>query len=286
MEYELNQINGLKNKIREIERSRFILYNNQEAIDFILSFFELDNKGAARCRVWTKDLESGKQIIARYGKNQKMISLGKENIMKQLFEAHTTYFYEFIFDANGIKNSFTKDQKKGQLVGISPVMDIDAPSIFINEGTKNEAILGRENIFDYIDDFNSTIGIIDNEMKECELEYDICFSGNGIYIIGKPFYSTKIGEIYHYADKFTELINDVNHIKSNKLEIHDNSKAWSYYYKIPFTFHVNRQRISIPLRKGKLDGEWVDKMTDIKNLNNGCKHIIHEIIRRSKWKWQ
>src|SRR3972149_5334016 len=156
MEYELNQINGLKNKIREIERSRFILYNNQEAIDFILSFFELDNKGAARCRVWTKDLESGKQIIARYGKNQKMISLGKENIMKQLFEAHTTYFYEFIFDANGIKNSFTKDQKKGQLVGISPVMPFPSRVVAPWRGSLPMRSCATSSRLIDIDDFNST----------------------------------------------------------------------------------------------------------------------------------
>lgn len=275
----------LRNKIRDIERSRFILYNNKEAIDFILSFFELKNKNAARCRVWTKEFENGEQLIARYGKNQKLVTLKQENIMKQLFEAHTTYFYEFIFDASGINSSFTKNQKKKQIIGVSPVMDIDAPSIFENEGTKNEVVIGRKSMFEFTDDFNKTIEIIDGEMKECELEYDISGSGNGIYIIGKPFYSENAEEIYQYTDKFVEIINDVNHMKENKLEIHDNQKAWSYYYKIPLSFHVGRQRISIPLRKGKIDWEWMNKITDIRNLNmNNVESIAHEIIKKSEWK--
>jgi hypothetical protein len=290
-DYEIKTEEGIKggevwkNKIRDIERSRFILCNNKDVTDFILSFFELENKKGARCRVWTKELEDGKQILARYGRNQKLISLGKENIMKQLFEGHTTYFYEFIFDSSGIGNAFTKMQKKKQIIGISPVMDIDAPSIYENEGTKNEYVIGRESMFDYIDDFNNTIGIIENELKEVEIEWNMSSSGNGIYIIGKPFYSENQEEIYKYADKFVEIIDDVNHVKENKLEIHDNAKAWSYYYKIPFSFHVNRQRISIPLRKGKLDEQWLDKMTDIRNLsNNNCKNFVGEILNKAQWK--
>lgn len=275
----------LKDKIRDTERSRFILYNNKGAIDFILSFFELKNKNAARCRVWTKELETGEQIIARYGKNQKLIALKRENIMKQLFEGHTMYFYEFIFDASGINSSFTKNQKKKQIIGISPVMDIDAPSIFENEGTKNEVVLGRKSMFEFVDDFNETIELIGGELKEVELDYDMSSSGNGIYIIGKPFYSENMEEIYQYADKFVELINDVNKMKDNKLEIHDNAKAWSYYYKCPFSFHVGRGRISIPLRKGKIDWEWVNKVTDIRNLNmNNVESVVHDIIKRSEWK--
>lgn len=273
-----------RNKIRDTERSRFILYNEPKTIDFILKFFDMENKQAARCRVWTKERVGEEPIIARYGRNQKLISLAKENIMKQLFECHTTYFYEFLFDKEGISSSITKNQKKKQIVGVSPVMDIDAPSIFENEGTKNEVVVGRESMFGYIDDFNSTIELIDSELKEVGMDYKVSGSGNGVYIIGEPFYSEKEEEIYQYVDKFTELINDINNVKENKLEIHDNAKAWSFYYKIPFTFHVNRQRISIPLNKGKLNGEWMDKATDIKRLNmNNVKSVVSEIIKRSGW---
>lgn len=274
-----------KTKIRNVERSRFVLYNEPQTTDFILKFFEMENPQAARCRAWTKDVVDKKLIIARY-ENQRLISLTRNNIMKQLFGCHTTYFYEFLFNKDTVGSAIAKTQKKGQIIGITPVMDIDAPTIYENKGTKNEVVLGRESIFQYIDDFNSTIEIIDSELKECGYGYKMTSSGNGVYIIGDPFYSDDIKEIYQHADDYSDLINDVNNVKENGLGIHDSAKAWSYYYKIPFTFHVGRQRFSIPLKKGKLDGEWIDKVTNITDLNmNNVKSVIGDIIKRSDWKW-
>lgn len=281
-EFRLEDVE-LKNKIRDIERARFILYNNSEAVDFILRFFNVGkDKGGTRCRVWTKDLENGRQIIARYGKNQKLVSLGEENIMKQLFEGHTTYFYEFIFDIEGIKHAFTKNQKKKQVIGVSCVMDIDAPNIF----SETEGIIGRKNMFDFVDSFDSVLEIVDSEMNEVGIDYKISSSGNGIYIIAEPFYSDSVNEVYLFADKFSEMINDINHLKgSNPVDIHDNAKAWSYYYKCPMSFHVSKQRLSIPLRKGgEIDWDWMKRITDIKNLNmNNCEEVVSEIIRKCEW---
>jgi hypothetical protein len=270
----MNEI--LRNKIRDIERSRFILYQEKEATDFILKFFELENKEATRCRVWAKDLEDGKQIIARYGKNQKLISLGKENIMKQLFDGYTTYFYEFIFSKEGISTAYTKNMKRKQIVGVSPVIDVHIST--------ETGIAGTENIFDFVEDFDNTIEIIGSEMQKYGLEYNILFTGNGISIIGKPFYNEKTSDVYDYAERFVKLINDVNNTKDNKLEMNCDKKLWADYYMCPLTFNIKSERISIPLRNGKLDWKWIDNISNIKNLDaDNAKKVIHEIIEKCEW---
>ena len=63
--------------------------------------------------------------------------------------------------------------------------------------------------------------------------------------------------------------------------------------KIPFAFHDNRARISIPLGKdhiGNIDADWLNEYTNLNNIiiNKDGNYIINndyirEIIRISNW---
>jgi hypothetical protein len=169
-----------------------------------------------------------------------------------------------------------------KVIGCIPVIDLDLSGSFFD--------------YDIFKDCNKTLEIVRGYMdKEWPgVEWKLGFSGNGLYIIFDRLIFKKEGEendgstygqwLIHWKQKREKLgkllkIHGITNVAVEK------KYGWQRYFKIMGTFHLDKDRIAIPLNKDKeMDYEWMDYYT---NIRNGMKeNIFKEIMNKAEENWK
>lgn len=271
---------------------------NPEVVKFILDFFKLKKgKKGVRSRVIHNMREGRAPVIyCEYGKIC-FTDINENNFWKQMSIPGTVHFREWAYDETVRKVDSRKIEGyefEEYRIGISVVLDIDAPTVVFNG--QEVKVPFFEDI--YFDDFQMAKRIVEKELDEMRLEYNCLFSGNGIYLIIESEYPKDTDDMFRpgmtnylnyfwdvlYVSKIRTNIVDINRILEENgvlCSIDPRWKAWSVYHKIPFTYHGSKDRLSIPLSRGDMDKDWMNYVTDIKNLDN--INVI-EIIKRANWR--
>lgn len=276
-------------ELEQWQQQRIEFYNiNNKVIDFLNKYFNV-SKGK-RCIVGhVKDMYKLKRqpTYRIYGNNQcraLTIPDAITNTYSPLKDYWTVHSYMYIFNEcvlNWTNLSMRKEIMKNSLVGLNAVIELDSPEV------PNSETAVRTSFFDYIQDFDLAINHIDKKLTNLGEDYNLMFSGNGIYIILEGYYEDNLQD---YITNFINLIDTLKEVEGlgNSLKVHvDNKSApWNDYFKIPFTFHEKRQRISIPLPKEKLDEEWIDYISHTDNIinNNHISWCVNDIIKKANWK--
>lgn len=284
----------LKNKLVFIEsKNSWIadntaLYENSSAYNFIEKYFNIKN--GVRCIAthpesyfinnhqyrlnWEGKVVnfSPKYYDSPVNSNyQKMRTLSKET----LINSRCTHSFMFAFDKK-LLNWYPKSHPTfpaESIIGINAVLDLDAPKI----GTY------RKDIFDSIDEFNIAINVLSKALDEIDQEYTQMFSGNGVYFILKGYYKKNL--IKRYSYNLINLIKNLQMYEFSDLKVKlDNARVpWNDYFKIPFTIHEKKARISCPLPKGEIDAKWLKEHTDLNKIKENYS-LIDEIIKEANWK--
>ena len=139
--------------------------------------------------------------------------------------------------------------------------------------------------------FNEYIKAIELTQKFVEQrwgveDYKLGFSGNGIYVV---LPSILFGDFNMNFEMFDDQFKDsritlLDLFKKNDVTkvVLEEKYAWNRYFKILGTFHLNRERLSIPLNKDELlDYDWMKEITDIKTGLEG--NVFKEILKRANW---
>lgn len=277
--------------LEQWQQDRIKFYTESKALDFINNYFKV--KKGARCIVGhIKDMyKLRRQPTYRIYQDNKCRALTlpdtltrKYNSLAEFWTAHS-YMYTFdkrVLDWTDL--SIKREIMKYSLEGINAVIEIDSPEEPDSEKAK------RTNFFDYIPEFNAVINRLDKILTELGEDYNIQFSGNGIYIILEGYYEDNLQD---YVDNFVNLLDNLREKENlgDLLKVHVDNKAapWNDYFKIPFTFHEKRPRMSIPLQKGEIDKEWLDAVSNINSIMNDYNttnnyKVIDEIIKKANWR--
>lgn len=278
-------------ELEDWQKQKIDFYVNSSALAFIEDFFNLGSDRAVRCiGGHIKGFSKGDQPTLRRWRNNytecRGYSLKEEGKYKCLKDFWTNHFFIHIHDKDVLEWHPRVEKKsmfKDNVIGLQPVFELDSPYT-------DENMTSRKIFFDCIDEFDSAIYIVTHELEKADLNWVLEFSGNGIYVIGEAYIGNQDKErIFE-----TNYINQIDHfnegILGDDLHVHlDNVKAnWHKYFKIPFTGHDSKNRMSIPLPKGKLDGPWIDEMSNLDNIMNDYS-IIDKIIKKANWSskvWQ
>jgi len=262
------------------KEKRIDFYQNSKSLEFIKNYFDV-KKGIRLVACHNKNGETIRNINDYQTLQLRPLTLpdyttGKYNILKDFWCVHSLMY---TFDNKMADWMKIKDHTitlENNRVGINAVIDLDTPDDPESDKAK------RLTFFDHIQQFNNTINIIDKKLDEECQDYNLMFSGNGIYFILNGYYGDNL---LTYRDNF---VNTIDNLKENglddKLKVHIDNKsaAWSVYTKIPFTFHTSKDRISIPLPKGEIDGRWLNEVSNSNNIMNDYT-IVNEIIKKSNW---
>lgn len=273
------------NNLEQWQLQRIDLYTKSKALNFIKDYFNV--KEGVKCIVGhVKDIyiKNRSPTYYRYENNKcRALTLPDRysNDYTALGEFWCIHSLMYTFNSKVLDLMDTANHREvmaTNIAGLNATIEIDSPE----EPNTNKA--KRTCFFDYINDFNITIDHIDKKLNNLGEDYNTMFSGNGIYIILEGYYESNLKE---YVSNFINLIDKMKEDEGlgNSLKVHvDNKSApWNDYFKIPFTFHEKRPRIAIPLPKGELDKEWIDRVTNSTNILNDYS-IVDEIIKESNWK--
>lgn len=270
------------------QKDRISFYHKSGVLNFIENFFDV--KKGIRCVVGhEKDMYRLKHEPSyRLWENGKCRGYTlpdpisrKYDILRDYWCVHSLMytFDKSVLTWNDASNS--KSMFRDRRVGLNAVIELDSPDDPSSDKAK------RLTFFDHIAEFDSVISKIDKILENETTEYNLMFSGNGIYVMLEGYYGEDLLEEGCFKQNFSNLLDTLKEKEGlgDKMRVHvDNAKApWNDYFKICFTFHETRPRISIPLPKGKLDGKWIDKVSNVNNVMNDYS-IIDEIIKKAEWK--
>lgn len=270
-------------KIFPSKKDRIHFYKNSNAFDFINDFFDVQ-KGVRYVVGHVENrVERNRQPTYRLWKNEtckpiRFLPVFDEND-SLLIDYYCNHTYIYTFKDHKDKCFPNIDRIKmfeDYELGINAFLDLDMPEDPEGKNAK------RLNFFDHIDEFNVVLSKIDKILKKNGEKYNLMFSGNGIYVLFQGYYEDNLDE---YVENMKNLI---DHLKESELgdksKVHVcNTRApWNDYHKLPFTFHETRPRMSLPLKKGKLDGEWLNRVSNVNNVMKDY-NIINEIIKKCRW---
>lgn len=222
------------------------------------------------------------------------------------------HFFEFIFD-DGIKdwNLIAKEiddnweaiENYGlgvvfdkHIIGAGITLDIDAP--------KDPITKRKRNFFDVYEEYMQMKMLCEDIANEYGFRHNAIFTGNGIGIVFESYYfdeidnidysgdiGNKINDLYEFKNDIDNLMLKMNYQYLRKVgmtdknlipHVDDRFKSWWSYNKCPFTYHNKWNRMTIPLKKGYVDKEWLIKYSNFDFvIDNRCED---EIIRECKWR--
>ena len=274
---------------RMIEHSKMVEYyrQNEQVKNFIIKFFKV-RKGF-RARVIQNYAED--KIVRYQGYHKHIGTVDTDNFWDQMDISGTLFFYEMIFNKERAdRRNIGSHKLKLELstIGSSTVFDIDAPSV---DGHKVD-------FFEIWEEFDHAKAIVEKELQELGIKYNCMFSGNGIYVICQSMYFDEMKimkdldddftKMDLYNDTITRMILDINkklEMDGLKVGIDSSGKHWAKYHKVPFTYQHYRERISIPIERGKI---WIEQLKCASNANNFFKGIalanINSITLNADWK--
>lgn len=191
------------------------------------------------------------------------------------------------------KRAIKGDHDYTKIVGAEPVIDID----IIPECKDKGYSFFHKKIFNQY----TKVKKLSHKFMEERLpgiDYKFGFSGNGLYLYIEPLIFEDID--WDFGDFFWNwrdapdkenkkntilyLVNKM--LTDNKLDALriESTYAWRSYFKAMGTFHLSKERISIPLNKDEvIDYDWLNEMTNIKLGLEG--NVMKEIIKKADWKW-
>lgn len=169
------------------------------------------------------------------------------------------------------------------ILGAYPTYDLDIRKESKKEG---KTFFTHEVFNEYL----KTIDIMHKFMVDewSDVEWKLAFSGNGLYIImEKLIYNDYNINDETFQESWINSIKKIEHIlKKNKIKniVPEEKYGWQRYFKAIGTFHLSKERVSIPLNKDEqIDYKWIDEMTKIENgLNN---NTFNEIINKAGIHW-
>ena len=193
----------------------------------------------------------------------------------------TNHCYIYTYDKSILQwhnGTESRAMFRNNKVGLNAVIELDSPDDPNSDKAK------RLTFFNHISEFDMAIEKIVKVLEEWakkatkktgvvyKIEYNLQFSGNGVYIYLEGYYEDNLLEGGGFKDNFINILDTLKEKEDlgDKTKVHIcNSKApWNKYFKVPFSFHETRNRISIPLPKGKLDGKWIDRVSNVDNIMN------------------
>lgn len=296
-----------------------LLYKNLGVKKFILEFFK--TRHGKKCRVrdiigWDPfyyldkydaiRLYSNQDDVVNYRKRANLTDINIHNIDSNLYYGDINFHLEYIFSNEIETDRIIYGEEHTSLIadhiiGLTPVFDIDSPGIIKEDGTEDRK--NRVDFFSVVPYFNDYIAVVCKELTNRGIDYRQVFSGNGVHIVGQAYYPEEHGhdreKVFEFNDKFVTLIKNINHrlkVQNNNVNINTDlnvytylsadkrSKSWNRFYKIPFSFHASRNRISIPLNKGTIDAEWLKRVTSLDNIRKDSS-IIDEILKCTENEW-
>lgn len=169
-----------------------------------------------------------------------------------------------------------------KVVGCIPVIDLDLDGSFFDK-----------DIFDGCQEALKVVrGYMGREWPG--VGWRLGFSGNGLYIIFDRLIFKRGDEendgitygqwLIHWKQKREKLEKLLKGYGIRKVKV-EKKYGWNRYFKVMGTFHLNVDRIAIPLDKYKeLDYEWMNEMTNIKNGLE--KNIFKEIMDKAGPSWR
>ena len=240
--------------------------------------------------------------------NKEKVTTEKYNINDLVGEIH---FRECIFD-KGVKDAKLIDKEINEVVsklliqnkkvknfkpwmifnkhviGASIVFDIDSPH-------ELEEKVGKVNMFDENQNWYKEFMIMKCAAEEWFDSQNLrCVSfttGNGFNIVSEPYWFDKNNDnLYDFKDDIDYAIDKINKLHINECKgvtIDTYPITWHVYKKMPFTYHTKWNRITFPVTKGRIDKEWLKKLSDLDYFLSNPKHI-DEVIKKCGWdkdKW-
>ena len=175
------------------------------------------------------------------------------------------------------------------VLGFGLVFDIDAPKAL-------ESIVGKANMFDeaWYNEFmvvkKETEKIIERILK---LRYVCATTGNGFNIFCEPYWFDETDDtLYNFIDTIDDIVGDIN-INVEKMgvkgvRVDEKAMDWSMYKKMIWTYHSKWNRITLPVRKGDVDREWLMSISDMDDFLADEKANLDEVLLESGWqrdKW-
>lgn len=264
----------------QIDRQKF--YVESSALGFIKDYFDVKNGVRCISAHPIEYVKNGSRIQYIYGNNQqKMYTFYPEVLIKY----NCVHSFMYIFDSKVLEwvdQDKSLDLYRGAAIGINAILEIDSPYESLEKGAK------RLDIMEFVPELNNTIYRICKILDDIGEEYNILFSGNGIYIILEGYYprlENNVENLGVYKQNFINLFQTLQETElGNDLKIHVDNKGapWSDYMKIPFTFHEWLPRMSIPLPKGEVIKEDLEYFSSVNNIMNDYT-IIDNIIKWAKW---
>lgn len=272
------------------KEDRILFYSERCVLDFINKYFDV--KKGVRCVVGhEKDMYRLKHEPSyRLWNGNKCraytlpdLKNWKYNALKDFWCLHSLMY---TFDKSALEwndGTESKSMFRDRRLGLNAVIELDSP----DDPGSNKA--KRLTFFDYINKFDDAIKKIDKILENETTDYNLMFSGNGIYVMLEGYYGDDLLEEGCFRDNFINLLDTLKEKENlgDKMKVHvDNAKApWNDYFKLPLTFHETRPRMSIPLPKGKLDGKWIDRVSNMNNIMKDFSFsIVEEIIKKAGWK--
>lgn len=242
-----------------------------------------------------------KKPIVWYPRNSNtFLDISKTGIKMLQETVGEMHFFECIFDDN-IKNYELINQEIEQItienpelyekhgitairsivynkhiIGMSPCFDIDSPT----DPKTNK----KTDCFEIWDRFMFIKQKIEKYLDDLGFEYQIVFSGNGIYIIMEECYFRNYDEFLEFVDEINNIIIYINWYADQyyKYKIHPNidkkSKSWWNYDKTVFTYQSKSNRMTIYLPKGYVDKEYVKRITNIDTFTEHHVEYTKEIM--------
>lgn len=173
------------------------------------------------------------------------------------------------------------------VIGAGIVFDIDAPSAA-------EIKYGKVDMFDdlWYEEFMA-IKIASEELAQSKwLKCVTSTTGNGFNITCEPYWFDERQDTFaNFKNTMETGIRNINVENEDKIKgVHIDEKIldWSIYKKMPFTYHAKWNRITLPVAKGRIDKEWLKKMSNIDYFLSNEIDNLNEVIEKSNWnidKW-
>lgn len=169
------------------------------------------------------------------------------------------------------------------VLGFGLIFDIDAPKSL-------ESVVGKVNMFDetWYNEFmivkRETEKVINKTLK---LKYLCSTTGNGFNIFCEPYwFDERDDNLYDFRDTIDNIIGDINIAVEDEVKgvrVDEKIMDWSMYKKMIFTYHAKWNRITLPIRRGDVDREWLFPISDIDNFLLNEKVNLEEVILKSNW---
>ena len=170
------------------------------------------------------------------------------------------------------------------ILGAYPTYDFDI---------KDEAKKEGKNFFttEVFNEYLKIVNIMQTFMNEewSEIEWKLAFSGNGLYIIMEKLiykdHDLNDKMFSNYWGMSIKKIITLFNKNGIKNIVPEKKYGWQRYFKAIGTFHLSKERVSIPLNKDEIiDYEWINEMTKIENGLND--NIFNEIVNKAGNSWR